>query len=395
MGAWLQFSLLFVCWLAALATLLVFLESWFALADRNRFAARRASGAYGVVTVFIPMRGSIAKLEQTIRSVFNQSYPFIELVLIHSEDEGRYSHLAKEFRSARSHIPVRIVATPFPIDSQNDRTRALEQAVAAGVRGRWFVVIEPDVILDRFAVESALEFAGSNEVSALALRPGVQCTALIPKLLAPSMEYLLQMIRVIDGRREKGRKLSADTSFLILNREAFDVVNRINRMPGILNDSGWNVWSYQVEGLRTFEGDGSRWMWREAEVRMWGTTLQGLQGLQGDLSPEWRARGFVAGSAVMALISIAGLLYGFTHRIENFAGASILSFSAVSYTLMGISYYLYARRLRAAGWFAPLWFLAHIPAAILTLLSANSKGDRPRTSAPTSQRKTSATGPHY
>ena len=49
MGSLLQFGLLFVCWLAALATLLIFLETWFGISGRNRFMARRASGAYGVI----------------------------------------------------------------------------------------------------------------------------------------------------------------------------------------------------------------------------------------------------------------------------------------------------------------------------------------------------------
>lgn len=385
MGAWLQFSLLFVCWLAALATLLVFLESWFALADRNRFAARRASGTYGVVSVFVPMHGSVAMLEQVIRSLFNQSYPFIELFLIHSDDDHRYIHLARDFRSARSHIPVKVVPVSFPIQSDSDRTRALEH-VAAGARGRWFVTLQPDVILDRFAVESALEFGGSNEIAALALRPGVQSRGLIQKLLAPSMEYLLQMIRVIEGRREKAKKIPDESSsFLLVNREAFDIVNRINRLPGILNESGWNLWSYQVEGLRTFEGDGFQWMWREVDVRSWNPGAR----------PALRARAFVAGSAIMAVIAVVGIVFGSTTRIESFAGASILAFSAVSYALMGISYFLYARRLRAVLWFSPLWFLAHIPAAILTLVSARSGKSRVETSAPTSPHKTSTTGPHY
>src|SRR5438445_13609628 len=94
MGAWFQFLLLFVCWLAALATLLVFLETWFGLSGRNRFIARRASGAYGVITVFVAMYGRRDKLEQTLRSVLGQSYTFIELVLIYCEDNRQLARLA-------------------------------------------------------------------------------------------------------------------------------------------------------------------------------------------------------------------------------------------------------------------------------------------------------------
>src|ERR1041384_241715 len=103
----LQYALLFVCWLAALATLLVFLETWFGLSGSNRFLARRASGAYGVITVFVPMHGSVEKVARAVRSIFGQSYPFIELILIYCEEDQRFVQLAKEFRSARSHIPVR------------------------------------------------------------------------------------------------------------------------------------------------------------------------------------------------------------------------------------------------------------------------------------------------
>src|SRR5438093_8395758 len=104
MGAWFQFPLLFLCWLAALATLLIFLETWFGLSGRNRFLARRASGAYGVITLFVPMYGgSPAKLQRTIRSILEQSYPFLELVLIYYEGDRQSQQLVSDFRRARSH----------------------------------------------------------------------------------------------------------------------------------------------------------------------------------------------------------------------------------------------------------------------------------------------------
>src|SRR5262245_27731007 len=361
MGSILQFALLFVCWRAALATLLIFLETWFGISGRNRFIARRASGAYGVITVFVPMRRSPENVERTLQSIFGQSYPLIELVLIYREENRRFAQLAKEFRSARSHIPVRQAPMPFSIESSNDRIRALELAQPAA-RGRWFVIVDSDVILDRFAIETAVEFSGSNEVTALALRPGVRCRSLLQKIIAPSMEHLLQMVRIANRRREKRKFLEFESSFIIINREAFDVINKINRMPGILNDGAWNIWGYQVEGLRTFDADGSRWMWHDTDVRSWSSTID----------PERRygtnSAGFVIGSAVIALLSVGGMAFGAIHGIANFTGASVLAFSAVTYALMWTSYFLFARRLRAAVWFAPLWVLSHLPAAVLTLV---------------------------
>ena len=116
-----------------------------------------------------------------------------------------------------------------------------------------------------------------------------------------------------------------------------------------------------MEGLRTFEGDGSRWMWREASVRSWSseTDTERRYGV--------RSAGFVVASVLVTVISIFGLAYGFMGRIDNFSGASILAFSAVSYALMAISYFLYARRLGAAVWFAPFWFVSHLPASLLTI----------------------------
>jgi hypothetical protein len=361
MSTFLWSALLFCCWIAALATLLVFLESWFGVSNRTRFIARRASGAYGVLSVFVPMRGPVVQIERTIRSIFGQSYPFLELFLIHYEEDPKHAHLANEFRNMRSHIPVRILTTPHPIDSEHDRTRALEQAQSSA-RGRWWVVLDSDIVLDRLAIEASLEFAGTGEVNALALKPGVQCRSLLQRLIAPSLEYLFHMIRVIERRRERSKKMNLEASFLLLNREAFDVVNRINRMPGILNEAGWNIWSYQVEGLRTFEGDGSRWMWREVNVGSWSAYSEA------ERRYTRRSAGFVLTSAFLSLVPIIGLVYGFSAPVNTFLGASILAFSAMSYLLMAISYFLYARRLHAAGWFAPLWFVSHLPASFLAVL---------------------------
>jgi hypothetical protein len=340
---------------------LVFLESWFALSGRHRFQGGRASGAYGVVSVFVPFQGSVHKLDRVIRSVLTQSYPFIELVLIYHEDDLRHVNLSREIRGIRTHVPVRVVPTTFAIETEVDRIRALELA-QSGARGRWWAVLRPDVVLDPLAIESSLEFAGSSEVTAMALQPGVQCTSFLERLLAPSMEYLLQMMCLADNRRQRTNKVAADSPYLLVNREAFEVVNRINRMPGILNDSGWTIWSYQIEGLRTFEGDGSRWMWREASIRSWSSEAHAGR------RRAARSAALVLASVFIAAISVFGLGYGFAGRLDNFSGASILAFSAVSYVLMAVSYFLYARRLHASSWFAPLWFMSHIPACVLTIL---------------------------
>jgi hypothetical protein len=133
-------------------------------------------------------------------------------------------------------------------------------------------------------------------------------------------------------------------------------------MPGILNDAAWTMWGYQVEGLRTFDSDGSRWLWRDADVRSWSSSID----------PDRRygrsSAGFVIASGIIALCSVAGLVFGIVKGVANFAGASILAFSAVTYLLMWASYFLFARRLRAAAWFAPLWVVSHLPATVLTLV---------------------------
>jgi glycosyltransferase involved in cell wall biosynthesis len=378
MGFLLQSGLLFFCWLAALATLLIFLETWFGLSGRSRFIARRASGAYGVITIFVPMYGSREKVERTLRSIFGQSYPFIELVLIYSEEDAQFAQMAKDFRGSRSHIPVRMAPVSFSLNSVNDRIRALEQGQSVA-RGRWFVILDADVMLDRFAVETAVEFAGSNEVSALVLRPGVRCRSLLQRMIAPSMEHILQMVRIANRRREKRKSVEFESAFLLINREAFDVINKVNRMPGILNDASWSLWGYQIEGLRTFEAEGARWMWRDADVRSWSSAID----------PERRygasSAGFVIGSAVMALLSVTGIVFGAVHGVDNFSGASIFIFSGVSYVLMWTSHFLFARRLRAAAWFAPIWVLSFIPASILTLMEMR------RIAVPANQKKSSAT----
>jgi glycosyltransferase involved in cell wall biosynthesis len=360
MGALLQFVLLFICWLAALATLLVFLETWVGLSNGSRFIARRASGAYGVITVFVPMCGAREKIDRVIRSVYGQSYPFIELILIHCEEDRQLGRLAKDFSLLRSHIPVRIVTTLFPISSHANRIRALEHAQPTA-RGRWFIILDPDVQLDRFAIEAAVEFAGCNDVSALALHPGIRCRSSVEKVIAPSMEQLFQIVRIASRRREKQNKAEFDASFLIIHREAFEIVNRINRIPGILNESGWSLWAYQVEGFRTFQADGARWLWRDASIRTWFSETD-VYTRYGHVSAP-----LIVLSAVLSMIPLFGIGFGLIHGVGDFNGASILAFAGVSYLLMWISYFLFARRLYAAVWFAPFWVLSQLPAAGLAI----------------------------
>src|SRR6185503_6967622 len=143
--------LLSFCWIASLAILFFFLESWFGVSERNRFVARRASGAYGICSVFVIMRGTAADLERTVRSIFGQSYPFIELFLVYREDDTVRSALAHELRALRTHAAVRLVPVSHALESVADRVRALETAQPYA-RGRWYVVVENGVLLDQFAI---------------------------------------------------------------------------------------------------------------------------------------------------------------------------------------------------------------------------------------------------
>ena len=122
------------------------------------------------------------------------------------------------------------------------------------------------------------------------------------------------------------------------------------------------MWAYQVEGLRTFEAEGSRWMWRDADVWSWATDTN-VHRRYGVISA-----GLVLLSAAISLLTVFGIAFGLVHGIDNFTGASILAFAGVSYLLMWISYFLFARRLHAAVWFAPMWIFSHLPAAVMTLL---------------------------
>ena len=72
------------------------------------------------------------------------------------------------------------------------------------------------------------------------------------------------------------------------------------------------------------------------------------------------------GATLASLIPMAGLAYVFLVPMATLWEACILAFSTVSYTLMTISYFLYAKKLHAATWFAPLWFLVQPVAAMLT-----------------------------
>ena len=67
------------------------------------------------------------------------------------------------------------------------------------------------------------------------------------------------------------------------------------------------------------------------------------------------------------MLPVLGIAFGLVHGVGDFNGASILAFAGVSYLLMWISYFLFARRLYAAVWFAPFWVVSQLPAAALTL----------------------------
>ena len=359
-GAISQYALLIVCWISALVTLVIFLESWFALTRRSRLGPRRSTDAHGVVSIVVPVDRIDDRSGRGIISVFDQSYPFIELILVYDGGNNDHRRFVEEFRETKSHIPVRDVPVTFPIDSETARVRALEY-VQPALRGSWILVSECDVVMDTYAVESALEFAGSEEISAVAMIPGVECRSIAQRLLAPSLEWFVRMLRALDRGRERTTRLNMTAPFLLLHGQTHSVLNKMNRMPGILNESGWTLWSYKVEGLRTFQGDGTGWISREGTARALLATLDA-----GALNAG-RVVSFAVSSAAITLVSVVGIIYGILSPDSGFSTMGILYFSAFSFSLMATSYFFYARRLGGAVWFAPFWFLAHTAALVLAM----------------------------
>ena len=360
-GASVQYALLFVCWISALVTLVIFLESWFALTRRSRLATLRTTQTQGVVSVLVRVRGVGEANHRALQSILDQSYPFIELLIIYNENDTAHAALAREFVAVRSHVPLRPIPVSFNLDEETDRLRALDHAQSS-VRGSWILVLDSDVVLDQYAVESALEFAGNEGVTAVALSPGLECRSLWQKLLSPSLEWFVRMISVVDRGREKSNRLSLTAPFLLLHGHTHNVINKMNRLPGILNESGWTLWSYRVEGLKTFQGDGTGWISREPTFRSM------MSNLDTDSLSARRVVAFVLSSAVISVVSVVGILFGLFAGQGGFPGLGTLYFSAFSYSLMATSYFCYSRRLGGATWFAPFWFFSHSMALLLTLL---------------------------
>jgi hypothetical protein len=356
----LQIVLLIVCWMTALVTLVIFLESWFALTRRTRLAPSASASESGVVTVLVPLRGEREAMRKTVLSILGQSYPFIELVLIYCERESAQLGVVREFSAMRSEVSVRPFRVPFSLEAEPDRIRALEQA-HPGTRGAWILVVEPDVVLEPHAVGSALEFAREKDLTALGLAPGVECRSFGQRLVAPSLEWFVRMMRVVDRGRERSRRFQATPEFSLFHGDTHSVINRMNRMPGILNESGWTLWSYRVEGLRTYQGDGSGWIFREATARSLLSRIRS----ESPAPSGRRTLSFLLGSASIAFLSVTGVIFGLFGDADSLATHGILYLSSFSYSLMATSYFLYARRLKAAAWFAPLWFLAHGQALLL------------------------------
>ena len=122
----------------------------------------------------------------------------------------------------------------------------------------------------------------------------------------------------------------------------------------------------QDGGLKTFQGDGSGWIAREATIRKMRSRVEvGPRSVQ-------RVRAFVFGSGVISIISVIGIVHGILVGQEGFASLGIFYFSAFGFSLMATSYFCYARDLGAAAWFAPFWFLPHIMATVLTLFELQS-----------------------
>jgi glycosyltransferase involved in cell wall biosynthesis len=212
------------------------------------------------VSVIIPTRNEENVINDCILSVINQTMKPFEIIIVdgHSTD--------KTLEIARQH-PVQIVIEGHPSSLPNARNLGVENA-----KGEIVLIIDADVILDKYCIEKALVYFGDTDVVAVIPSEEKVCHTYLEKIQVYWMIGNANPFRTGIGissfaeffRKELFAEISFDPNLGL--GEDDDFQNRlkiiIKNKQRIVNADKSKIFAHHPHNLQELR---SRWVW-------WGRT---------------------------------------------------------------------------------------------------------------------------
>lgn len=174
-----------------------------------------------LVSVLLPARNEAGRvLAESVRSLLNQDYEALEVIAVNDRSTDRTGEILHAL--ALEDERLRVIDGREPPAGWLGKPHALRQAFESA-RGEWVLTADADVVFERGAVRTALEFARGRELDALTLVPYVEAPSFWERVVIPAWVWVLrialELYRVNDPRSRRAMGIGG---FFLLRRAALE-----------------------------------------------------------------------------------------------------------------------------------------------------------------------------
>ena len=218
--------LLWAAWASAVGWLAVLFLTLRALArhtplGRASARARPAGGEAPLVSVLVPARNEEGRvLGACISSILSQDYERFEVVAVDDRSTDATGAILRAI--ARGDSRLRVIDGAEPPAGWLGKPFALQQALD-GARGEWVLATDADMIFDRAALRTALDYARARELDALTFVPHFEARSFWERVVIPTWSWVMLMY-VLFYRVESARAREAVGigGFFLMRRGALE-----------------------------------------------------------------------------------------------------------------------------------------------------------------------------
>lgn len=178
----------------------------------------------GTVSVVIPARNEEDNIEKCVRSVLDQSYPHVEVVVLDDGSTDETPAILERLASADERVQV-LSGSELPAGWKG-KCWALEQAQAKA-SGRWLLFLDADVVLAPEALQQALAYVEEHDLEMLSGYGKLVLGSFWEKTIMPVVGGIVVSGNPLDEVNDPDHERAiANGQFILVQRDAYERMGR-------------------------------------------------------------------------------------------------------------------------------------------------------------------------
>ncbi len=212
------------------------------------------------VSVIIPTRNEAYRVEKCIKSLKEQTYPNLEIIIVDDSTDNTVDIIKKIIGNdqrftiiKQDKLPSGWVGKPFALQQGGSQSR-----------GEWLIFIDADTSHDPELITKTVEYAIKNNIDMLSLVPRHICKTFWEKVIQPIPLSLIPAISPLAKVNKKESKIAiAFGPFILLKNSVFTSVGGYQKIKGqiaddaemakLVKDSGFKLGLVNAQDLMSIQ----------------------------------------------------------------------------------------------------------------------------------------------